>query len=72
MLRSPGTPTPVILVMTKPVILIVEENAIVRAAVAERLRVAGFEVVEVATSAEADCVLRTISVDALIQTTFAA
>jgi hypothetical protein len=49
-----------------------EENALVRAAMAERLRVAGFEVVEVATSAEADCVLRTTLVDALIQTTSAA
>jgi CheY-like chemotaxis protein len=61
-----------IVVMEKPVILIVEENALVRSAAAERLRAAGFEVVEAATSAEADCVLRTISVDALIQTTSAA
>jgi DNA-binding response OmpR family regulator len=58
--------------MEKPVVLIVEENAPIRAAVAERLRAAGFEVVEVATTAEADCVLRTISVDALIQTPSAA
>ena len=56
----------------KPVILIVEENALVRAAVAERLWAAGFEVIEVVTSAEGDCVLRTTLVDALIQTTSAA
>jgi DNA-binding response OmpR family regulator len=57
--------------MEKPVILIVEENVLIRAAAVERLRAAGFEVIEVATSAEADCVLRTTSVDALIQTTSA-
>ena len=58
--------------MEKPVVLIVGEDALVRSAAVERLRAAGFEVVEVATFAEADCVLRTISVDALIQTTSAA
>jgi DNA-binding response OmpR family regulator len=58
--------------MEKPVVLIVEENALVRSAAAERLRAAGFEVIEVANPAEADCVLRTTSVDALIQTTSAA
>jgi CheY-like chemotaxis protein len=58
--------------MEKPLVLIVEENALVRSAAVKRLRAAGFEVVEVTTSAEADCVLRTISVDALIQTTSAA
>jgi hypothetical protein len=55
----------------KPVVLIVGENALVRSAAAERLRAAGFEVIEVDTSAEADCVLRTTLVDALIQITSA-
>jgi CheY-like chemotaxis protein len=58
--------------MEKPVVLIVGENALVRTAAAERLRAAGFEVLEAATSAEADCVLRTTFVDAVIQTTSAA
>jgi CheY-like chemotaxis protein len=58
--------------MEKPVVLIVGENALVRTAAAERLRAAGFEVLEAATSAEADCVLRTRFVDAVIQTTSAA
>jgi hypothetical protein len=62
----------VIVVMEKPVVLIVGENALVRSAAAERLRAAGFEVIEVATSAEGDCVLRTTLVDALIQITSAA
>jgi hypothetical protein len=43
-----------------------------RSAAAERLRAAGFEVFEVATSAEGDRVLRTTLVDAVIQTTSAA
>ena len=58
--------------MEKPVVLIVGENALVRSLAAERLRAAGFEVIEVATSAEGDCVLRTTLVDAVIQTTSAA
>ena len=62
----------VIVVMEKPVVLIGGENALVRSLAAERLRAAGFEVIEVATSAEGDCVLRTTLVDALIQTTSAA
>jgi hypothetical protein len=62
----------VIAVMEKPVVLIVGENALVRSAPAERLRAAGFEVLEAATSAEADCILRTNLVDAVIQTTSAA
>ena len=62
----------VIVVMEKPVVLIVGENALVRSAAAERLRAAGFEVIEVATSVEANCVLRTTLVDALIQTSSAA
>ena len=58
--------------MEKPVVLIVGENALVRSAAAERLRAAGFEVFEVATSVEGDCVLRTTLVDAVIQTSSAA
>jgi len=57
--------------MEKPVVLIMGENALVRSAAAERLRAAGFEVLEAATSAEADRVLRTTFVDAVIQTTSA-
>jgi hypothetical protein len=59
-------------VTENPVVLIVGENALVPSAAAERLRAAGFEVIEVATSAEGDCVLRTTLVDAVIQTTSAA
>jgi hypothetical protein len=58
-------------VVEKPVVLIMGENALVRSAAAERLRAAGFEVLEAATSAEADRVLRTTFVDAVIQTTSA-
>jgi DNA-binding response OmpR family regulator len=58
--------------MEKPVVLIVGDNALVRSEAAERLRAAGFEVVEAATSADADCILRTTLVDAVIQTTSAA
>jgi DNA-binding response OmpR family regulator len=58
--------------MEKPVVLIVGDNALVRSEAAESLRAAGFEVVEAATSAKADCILRTILVDAVIQTTSAA
>jgi DNA-binding response OmpR family regulator len=65
MLRSPGTSTPVIVVMEKQVILIVEENALVRSANAERLRAAGFEVLEAANSADAELVLKSTAVDAL-------
>ena len=72
MLRSLSAFAPVALVAEKPVVLVVEENAVFRSATARRLRAAGFEVVEVATSAEADCVLSTTPVDALIQTIFAA
>ena len=58
--------------MEKPVVLVVGKNALVRSEAAERLRAAGFYVLEAATSAEADCVLRTTLVDAVIQTTSAA
>ena len=51
--------------MEKQVILIVEENALVRSANAERLRAAGFEVLEAANSAEAELILKSTTVDAL-------
>jgi DNA-binding response OmpR family regulator len=47
------------------VVLVVEENAVFRSANAERLRTAGFEVLEAANSAEAELVLKSIPVDAL-------
>ena len=72
MLRSLSAFAPVALVAEKLVLLVVEENAVFRSATAKRLRAAGFEVLEAATSAEADCVLRTTFVDAVIQTTSAA
>jgi CheY-like chemotaxis protein len=65
-LRSPGTPTPDIVAMEKPVVLIVEENAVIRSAIAKRLRAAGFEVIEAANSAEAEQVLKSTVVDAML------
>jgi CheY-like chemotaxis protein len=58
--------TRVIVVMEKPVVLIVGENALARSANAERLRAAGFEVLEAANSAEAELILKSTTVDALI------
>jgi hypothetical protein len=49
MLRSLGASAPE--VAEKSVVLVVEENAVFRSANAERLRAAGFEVLEVANSA---------------------
>jgi CheY-like chemotaxis protein len=48
------------------VVLVVEENAVFRSIAAERLRVAGFEVVEAANFAEAEQVLKSAAVDALL------
>jgi DNA-binding response OmpR family regulator len=50
----------------KPVVLIVEEDALLRLQTAERLRAAGFEVIEAANSAEADRILESFQVDALV------
>ena len=50
----------------KPVVLIVEEDALLRLQTAERLRAAGFEVIEAANSAEAEQVLKSTVVDALL------
>lgn len=52
--------------MEKPVVLIVEENAVIRSAIAKRLRAAGFEVIEAANSAEAEQVLKSTVVDAML------
>ena len=49
----------------KSVILVVEEDAVLRSANAERLRAAGFEVFEAANSAEAEQVLKSTTVDPL-------
>jgi CheY-like chemotaxis protein len=63
MLRSLGASAPG--VAEKSVVLVVEENAVFRSITAERLRVAGFEVVEAANSAEAEQILKSMPVDAL-------
>ena len=71
MLRKPS-PGASFHLAEKPVVLVVEEDAPLRLKTAKRLRAAGFEVFEVATSAEGDCVLRATLVDAVIQATSAA
>src|ERR1700704_2160953 len=50
----------------KSAVLVVEENAVIRSADAKRLRVAGFEVLEAANSAEAELILKSTTVDALV------
>ena len=65
MLRPLGASAPIVLVAEKSVVLVVEKNAIRRSSAAERLRVAGFEVLEAANSAEAERVLKNTPVDAL-------
>src|ERR1700704_4430840 len=50
----------------KSVVLVVEENAVFRSANATRLRAAGFEVLEAANSAEAELILKSTTVDALV------
>jgi DNA-binding response OmpR family regulator len=64
MLRSLGASVPD--VAEKSVILVVEEDAVLRSANAERLRAAGFEVLEAANSAEAEAILKSTTVHALI------
>jgi CheY-like chemotaxis protein len=64
MLRSLGASAPVVVSETL-VVLVVEENAVFRSITAERLRAAGFEVLEAANSAEAEQVLKSAAVDAL-------
>ena len=50
----------------KSAVLVVEENAVIRSANAKRLRAAGFEVLEAANSAEAELILKSTTVDALV------
>jgi CheY-like chemotaxis protein len=69
MLRSLGASAPE--VAEKSVVLVVEENAVFRSATAERLRAAGFEVLEAANSVEAEQVLKSTAVDALISHMYA-
>ena len=64
MLQSRGASAPE--VAEKFVVLVVEENAVFRSANAARLRAAGFEVLEAANSAEAELILKSTTVDALI------
>jgi len=64
MLRSLGASAPVVVSETL-VVLVVEENAVFRSITAERLRAAGFEVLEAVNSAEAEQVLESTAVDAL-------
>ena len=67
MLRSLSAFAPVALVAEKPVVLVLEENAVFRSATAKRLRVAGCEVFEAESFAEAERVLKTKPVDALVR-----
>jgi hypothetical protein len=64
MLRSLGAEAPV-LIADKPVVLVLEENAVFRSITAGHLTAAGFEVLEAANSAEAEQILRSTAVDAL-------
>ena len=60
--QSPGAS---LVLAEKPVVLVVEEDASLRMKTAERLRAAGFEVLEAASSAQAQQVLKDTVVDAL-------
>jgi DNA-binding response OmpR family regulator len=63
MLQPRGASAPE--VAGKLVVLVVEENAVFRSSDAERLRAAGFEVLEAANSVEAELILKSTTVDAL-------
>jgi hypothetical protein len=65
MLRSLGVEAPV-LVADKPVVLVLEENAVFRSITVGHLTAAGFEVLEAANSAEAEQILKSTAVDALM------
>jgi DNA-binding response OmpR family regulator len=65
MLRSLGASASAVLVRETPVVLVVEENLVLRSAFAKRLRTAGFKVLEAANSAQAERVLKSTLVDAL-------
>lgn len=66
MLRSLGAPAPVVVDAEGPIFLIVEENVACRSVFAERLRRAGFAVIEVANSDAAELVVKNTRVDALV------
>ena len=66
MLRSLGAFAPAVLVTETPVVLIVEEDSVLRSAFAKRLRAAGFAVIEAPNSAEAQQILESTVVDALL------
>jgi CheY-like chemotaxis protein len=66
MLRSRRASAPLIAVEEKPIVLIVEEHSVLRSASAKRLRAAGFEVVEATNSAEAQEILKSTVVDAML------
>jgi CheY-like chemotaxis protein len=63
MLQPRGASAPE--VAEKLVVLVVDENAVSRSAIAERLRAAGFEVLGAANFAEAEPILKSTIVDAL-------
>ena len=65
MLRSLGASAPVV-VSEKMVVLVAEENAVFRSITAGHLTAAGFEVLEAANSAEAEQILKSTAVDALM------
>jgi DNA-binding response OmpR family regulator len=60
--QSPGAS---LVLGEKPVVLVVEEDASLRMKAAEGLRAAGFEILEAASSAQAQQVLKDTVVDAL-------
>jgi DNA-binding response OmpR family regulator len=64
-MRREHSPSASLVLTGKPVVLVVEGDAPLRRANAERLRAAGFEVFEAANSAEAKQVLKSTVVDAL-------
>jgi DNA-binding response OmpR family regulator len=64
-MRREQSPSASLVLTGKPVVLVVEGDAPLCRANAERLRVAGFEVFEAANSAEAEQVLKSTVVDAL-------
>jgi DNA-binding NtrC family response regulator len=65
MLRSLGASAPVVVSETL-VVLVAEENAVFRSITAGHLTAAGFEVLEAANSAEAEQILKSTAVDALM------
>jgi hypothetical protein len=62
--RSLGAPAPAILAAETSIASVVEENEVLRSAVAKRLRTAGFEVLEAVNCADGELVLTSVLVDA--------